>query len=196
MKTFSIEEAFNKAWGLWKQHKELMTVVAVLTLLVGGIGGGHRHYYEPSYIVVLFLALDMFIKLGIIKIGLKVIDGVKTDWNEMFRHGNLFISYLFTSIVYGIGVAIGFVFLIIPGFYVMLKYMFAPIIVVDKNVGIMESFKMSAKMTDGVKWKLLGLIILAILMNILGAIVFFVGLLVSIPVSTLAFLYVYRKLSD
>jgi uncharacterized membrane protein len=44
--------------------------------------------------------------------------------------------------------------------------------------------------------KLLGFGIVLGLVNILGAIVLLVGLLVSIPVTALAFFYVYRKLEN
>jgi uncharacterized membrane protein len=55
--------------------------------------------------------------------------------------------------------------------------------------------KESNRITRGHKWPLLGLVALLILINVLGVLALVVGLLVSIPVSTFAFVQAYRSLS-
>lgn len=59
--------------------------------------------------------------------------------------GNLFV----VSIVYGIGVAIGFVFLIVPGIWLALRYSMAFFIVVEENVSAGQAFRKSALLTKG-----------------------------------------------
>lgn len=49
-------------------------------------------------------------------------------------------------------------------------------------------------MTEGVKWKLLGFCIVMGLINIVGLVALVVGVLVSFPVTNLAYLHIYRKL--
>ena len=80
--------------------------------------------------------------------------------------------------------------------YLGIKYNFSTIIVIDqKEVGIIEAFKKSAHMTRGVKWKLIGLFITIVLVNLLGLLVLIVGVLASHPASMLAHLSIYRKLA-
>jgi uncharacterized membrane protein len=200
MKTFSIKEAYKKAWELWKQHKALMTFTAIVSLVLGGFRSGEHGYYfySPMMIVltIAFIVLSILIKIGLTKLFLKVTDGQPTDWKEIFKHRELFFVYLGTSILYGLGIVVGTILLVIPGLYFVFTYMFAPVLVIDKNIGIKEAFKRSAEMTKGVKWSLLWLMLVLVATNLAGAFVFMVGLLISIPVTSLVYMQVYRKLSN
>ena len=51
-------------------------------------------------------------------------------------------------------------------------------------------------MTDGIKWKLILFCLALGGLNLLGAIALGVGLLVTIPTSLMAYVYVYRALRD
>jgi len=197
MQTFSIKESYKRAWELWKANKGLMTFATVVSMILGSFRNPGEHgYYRTSIIIaVILFVIAVLVKIGLTKLFLKVVDGQPTNWKEIFKHGDLFIVYLCTSILFGIGLIIGTILLVIPGIYFALTYFFAPVIVIDQKIGIINAFKKSKEMTKGVKWKLLGLILVLILTNILGALVFVVGLLVSIPVSSLAYMHVYRKLS-
>lgn len=198
MKTFSIKESFRKSWELWKQNKGLMTIAAIFSMVVASFKNGGQdshHYRTPFVIAVAFFLLAVLMKIGLTKLFLKVNDGQHTNWKEVFKHGDLFFVYLATTILFGLGVIVGSLLLIIPGIYFLFTYMFAPVIVIDQKIGIIDAFKKSAQMTDGVKWKIFGLMLLLALTNIVGVLVFVVGLLVSIPVSALVYMHVYRKLS-
>ncbi|HEY6021129.1 MAG TPA: hypothetical protein VIY48_14845 [Candidatus Paceibacterota bacterium] len=82
---------------------------------------------------------------------------------------------------------------IVAAVYVGLRYSMSRLEVLD-GAGIVDSLRKSAIITHGVKWKLLGFLIVLGLLNILGAIVFLVGLLVTIPISMIAVSHVYTKL--
>ena len=60
--------------------------------------------------------------------------------------------------------------------------------------GITASLRESAEMTHGIKWHLLGFFIIILLLNIVGALLLLVGLLVSVPVTMIAYAHVYQKL--
>lgn len=57
-----------------------------------------------------------------------------------------------------------------------------------------QAFKESMRMTDGKFWKLLGVLALFIIVNIIGAIPFGLGLIVTLPVTILASAHLYKKL--
>lgn len=79
--------------------------------------------------------------------------------------------------------------------YIALRYSMSRFEVLD-GACIVESLRKSTVITRGVKWKLLGFMIVAILLNILGALLLLVGLLVTIPVTMLAMAHVYTKLKS
>ena len=65
----------------------------------------------------------------------------------------------------GFVVVVGLALLVVPGVYLSIRFMFVPILIVDKELTIKEAFKKSTTLTKGVKWKLLGLaLILGLIM--------------------------------
>lgn len=77
--------------------------------------------------------------------------------------------------------------------YIALRYSMSRFEVLD-GAGIIESLRKSAIITRGVKWKLLGFILVLGLMNLVGLVLFLVGFLVTLPISMVAIAHVYTKL--
>ena len=90
----------------------------------------------------------------------------------------------------------GLILLIIPGIIWAVRFSFSFYIVVDTKVGPVIAMKESYAITKGKFWKLLLFWIVVGLVNLLGLICLGVGLFVSVPVTTLASVYVYRWLSQ
>jgi uncharacterized membrane protein len=77
--------------------------------------------------------------------------------------------------------------------YLALRYSFARLAALD-GARVGDSLRQSSKLTHGVKWHLVLFVLALIAVNLLGLLVFIVGLLVSVPVSVFAFVHVYLKL--
>ena len=140
------------------------------------------------------MVISVLVQIGSIKITLDLYDGKPLNFSNLYSHSNLILRYLGASILFGLMVAVGFILLIIPGIYLAIKYQFFSFLIVDKNMGIMDSFKKSEDMTQGVKMNLLLFSLALAGVNILGALVFIVGLIVTIPTTVMATVYVYKKL--
>jgi uncharacterized membrane protein len=78
--------------------------------------------------------------------------------------------------------------------YLALRYSMVRFSVID-GAGITESLRESTKMTHGVKWPLFGFSVLLIVINIIGSIPFGLGLLITAPISLIAYAHVYDKLA-
>ena len=199
MKTISIKQAFKDGWGFFKVNKKAL-IASTFVLMVAGAfqKTPNKIFWEAgassALIFVAIWVVNLILQIGWIKMLLNLIDEEVTSVRELIQHSGLFWKYAGTYILLALLVGVGLILFIVPGLYWALKYGFAPIIIVDEHMTIREAFKKSSKITLGVKWKLLGLLIVMIFSNILGALVIFVGLFVSIPVSMLAYLSVYRKL--
>lgn len=109
-------------------------------------------------------------------------------------HPQPFWTYLGASILLGLAIAVGFLLLIVPGIIFTLMFMFTTFIVIDRELGPVEAMKESRRITHGYKWRLLGFGLVLALVNLLGILALVIGLLVSIPVSSLAFAHAYRTL--
>jgi uncharacterized membrane protein len=84
--------------------------------------------------------------------------------------------------------------LIVPGIIFGLMFMFATFIVIERELGPIDAMNESHRLTRGHKWQLFGFVLLLVLVNLLGLLALLVGIFVSIPVSTLAFVHAYRVL--
>ncbi len=194
MNNFSIKESFRSGWEIYKQHTSVIFLATLILAAVNivadkthGVSFGAWFLWVPVTIVVAAL------HIGWTKLLLKIRDGEAGSLRELVAHGNLLLKYFSTLILFVIGALIGLI-LIIPGIYFIVRYQFAILLVIDKNLGVTDAFKESTRLTNGVKWKLIGFSLIAFLINVLGALPFGIGLLITMPLTTLAHMYIYRKL--
>lgn len=141
-------------------------------------------------------ALSLIISLGAKKITLDLVDGKDAQLGDLFSQSQLFWKFLLATVVYAVVLVVGFILLIIPGIYFSLKYGFFGYILVDHpELSAMESLSESARLTEGIRWQLFVFSLALIGINILGAIVFGIGLLYTLPVSIMAYTALYRSLT-
>lgn len=140
--------------------------------------------------------ISVLIALGTTHIILSLVDGKTVSITGIFSRSDLFWKYLLASIMYALAMGIGFILLIIPGVYILLKYGFYGYAIVDRpELTAIDALKESARLTDGIKWQLLSFYLALIGINILGALALGIGLLYTIPVSSMATVALYRSLT-
>ena len=150
----------------------------------------------PSIIIsILFFILNLIISMGLIKISLKFVDKEKAGLSNLFYTKSI-LPFFLTTLLSGVITLIGFILLIVPGIIIGTRLQFAPYLVIDKGLGPIEALKKSWKMTEGVTWNLILLGLLSVWVNIAGILVFVIGLVITVPATTIAKAYVYRKLSS
>ena len=163
--------------------------------------------------------LSTFIHIGILKVGLELAEGKKAKLDDFLNHANLFwkfiavmavfvvalIASIFIPVASGFFLAIFFfhklsyfvlAFLgLIPALYLLLTFCFAPVVLVDTNCSIWASFQHAVKISKHNKLSILGFLSVISLFNLIGMILFGVGLLITAPLTFISFLLLYRKLA-
>lgn len=210
-KAFSIGDALRFGWEKYKERWLFWIGLLVIIILVGAafnvvekmIGGGAESPDARPGLIASLLGLVVILaniyvqnrlNIGTTSIFLKAVHGGTPEYRDLLAKPYLFWRYLGASILFSIGIGIGLILLIVPGIYLMLRYGYYAAAMVDRDEGLMESFETSSRITEGQRLNLLllGLALLAI--NVLGLIPFGLGLLITVPVSALAAIYVYRIL--
>lgn len=141
------------------------------------------------------LAVSVLLNIGLLRIQLNVLDAKDATIGMLFKAEGLFWRFLGASLLLGLLVVAGLILFIIPGIYWAIKYQFILPLIVDKKQGIGEAFTTSGKITMGYKGWLLGLAIVLGLINIAGFLALGVGLLITIPLTFMTQIYVYRQLA-
>lgn len=204
MKKFSIQEAIKIGWELTKKNLGFLVGVVIIVFLVNLIPNFFSLLFEENTssaaVVAMVVALvawvlNLLVSLGMIKISLSVIDNTKKSFADIYNGYPLLLNFFIGSFLYGLIVILGLFLLVVPGIYFAIKYHFYSYFIVDKKLGPIEALKESGKITQGVKINLLLFSIVLGLINILGAIPFGLGLLITVPVTMLAYAHVYRLLS-
>ena len=114
---------------------------------------------------VMVAVIGIVFEIGYLKYILKLVSGMYPSVEDLLKYSYLIWRYVLGWLAYGAVVVIGLVLLIVPGVYLSIRFMFVPILIVDKELTIKEAFRKSTALTNGVKWKLFGLaLILGLIM--------------------------------
>jgi len=205
-KVLSLDQALSHGWEMMKKNFWFLLVVFVITVAVSMVFSffsdplsKHLHQTIPAVLYAVLMIMDcvvgLIITIGMRKIYLKIIDGIKPEFNDLYLHYKYFWRYLAVSLLYGLLVIAGLILLIFPGIYWAIKYRFAPILVIDQNTSVMESFHKSAEMTKGVMWSLFAFDWITLIIVMIGFLVIFVGIIPAAFVVSLANIFIYRKLA-
>lgn len=200
--TFSVGSSLREGWRLFKENRSVllkMTLTIGLLQLASSIFNVKHVETSGDVIMVLvsFAAgiLGAICMMGMLGATIKLVRGQGARYDDLLPSWHTIWRFALVSLVSGIFIVLGFIALLVPGIYLMLRFTFARYIVVDMpQVGVFEALRKSGELTRGVKWELLGLLLVLLLINIVGLIPAGLGLLVTVPVSLLALSKVYTVL--
>ncbi len=198
--SFSIVDSLSYGWKTFKANWQFLVSVALVTFLVNliprqlsGWAEGELPGFTFLFSIMGALA-NLVVSIGSTVILLKLVDQKIPRFDDLWKHYSLMLNYFLASALMGLIIFAGIILLIVPGLYFAVKYHFMMYFVVDKKMGPLEALRASGKITEGVKWKIVGLVLASAGVMILGALALGIGILVAIPVIGLADVYVYRKL--
>jgi hypothetical protein len=196
--TLSARACIRYGWETFKKRPWIFVGVTLLLGVVRAILPGGDDDASWSVLIPIFIVsslLSAYLQLASNNFTLRAHDSVEgVSWKDLWCP-NLYLAYLGASILMVLAVVAGMILLIIPGIIVALGLSLTGYLVVDRNLGPVEAIKESWRLTKGHKWSILRLAVLMTLVNILGFVLLFVGLLVTLPVTMIAFAHAYRILS-
>ena len=113
---------------------------------------------------------------------------------EIFRHFGSTLSLMLAYILQMILIMIGLVLLVLPGLYLMIAYMYAMPLIVEKKMSVWQALETSRKAITRVWFRFFGLLMLVSLINMLGILTLGIAWIWTIPWSVLAMSMVYVKM--
>lgn len=197
MNTISVQAALHYGWDTFKKRPGFFIGMTAIIFVVSWVTGfilGMLGLKENFLGAILNLLVTTLLDLGVVATMLKIYEAPESAKIEDLWHPQQYLSYLVATILTAIIVVVGLILLIVPGVIAALMLLFVKFIVVDRKMGPIDAIKESARMTKGNRMTLFLLVLSIAVINIIGAILLLVPLLVTIPVSTLAMVYTYRKL--
>jgi len=209
--TFSKKEAIKFGWETAKKNLGFFIVLLVIIGLISIFWElieivtkispfpdlMIRRYVVVSVIINIILDIIVIIMdLGLIKICLNFYDGLKSKISDLFSQYRLIFKCIGATILWILMVLPGLILFIIPGIYLGIRFQFYNCFIVDQKTGVIESLRRSWQITQGNVWNLFLFGLLLTVINILGLLCLIVGLFITIPTTTIAYIFVYRKLAN
>ena len=182
---------YSRSWALLKANFwPLFGVSLLMNLLFAAVG-----YTQFKGIFFVSPLLGGILAGGMYYYFLKKVRGQPTTVGDAFAgFTKAFLPLLIAGLLISIFVTVGLILLVIPGIYLIVCYIFAYVLAVDKGLGFWESMETSRKVVARQWWRVLGLILMGIPFMLLGVAALVVGIFIAIPLVTGAFIYAYEDL--
>ncbi len=195
--SFLIGESLRFGWEKTRLHNALVFKVVLTMLALEVASAIVQKVLEGTALgflasLVLF-ATVVLLGIGATRITLRLAQGHAAHYRDLIPPTKLVWPYIAAAVLSGLAVLGGLILLIIPGIWVALRLSMVRFEVIE-GVGIRESLNKSWELTRGHSGKLVLFALSALLLNLAGALALMVGLLVTIPVTLIAYAHVYQKL--
>lgn len=200
MALFDRKAAFQFAWKTIQEYFGFLIGLIVVTqgivllpeILLAPLSKSQPWLWGIGKFLV-WLA-SMFVGAGLLKILIALVYQHKARFTDLFSASAVFAQYLIGTVLYGLLTVVGYLLLIVPGVIWGLEYKFVPYLLVHTGCSFQEAFQGSRRMTDGAKKDLLVMMLMILGINLIGALFLGIGLLMTVPMTMVAEVHVYKQL--
>jgi len=213
---FSFKEIFVFGWEKTLQHAWF---VFLSTIIITALMGAVSHAFFINFIVCLMAGLSIAsISLLIVRnhsfTFMDLVNPVLSH-KRVLKFFALVAFYIVPAILLSLTSAVlvmgvtsgstsavlfGFILtvaLLVPTFYVAVRFKFFPYVVIEhENASVSELILKSYKLTENNFWALFCFMLLALILNIFGLMFFIVGLFITVPVTIFATAHLYDRFKN
>ncbi len=136
---------------------------------------------NQQIVAILSYPVLMPLIVGIMMLAIKHSRGEHIEFKSMFDYYHIIGHLALAGILIYIMTLIGFIFLVLPGIYLSVAYVFALPLIADKGLDVWEAMELSRKTVTKHWFKVFGLMFLLGLIFGLGALALGIGLIWAIP---------------
>jgi hypothetical protein len=191
--------AFSYAWQKFQQYAGPLILIVLIIVAVNILGGVLRFTVDNFFLGIILVAaayvIGQILTIGIINASLMVTRGEAPEVGKAFNTAHLG-EFIIGSIIYGIAVFVGLILCIIPGVIAAIMLGFYGFYVLDQGMSGTEAITASYNMVRDNFGRIFLVLLVAFLLNVVGALLCGIGLLVTAPLSWIMFAYAYRKVNN
>ena len=204
MTNINTSDIIGKAFDFAKSYGLPMAAVLFAANAIGGILGQISGLSSSEEIRVggtllfsiLQLAINALVTVSIFASILKILR--ENGGSYRFDHGlpvSVYVKFAVCQFIYGFVVILGLTLFILPGVFIAVRWVFAPIYIVHHpNAGIGEALQASWKKTEGQFWSLFGLGLVATIVSVSGILLCCIGVYFTMIIAYTAQVITYRML--
>ena len=204
-----VGDAISYGWKGFSANVGPILLIVLVVVLVSIGFNALGVLFDNAFVQLVFsligTVVGFIIALGLIRAALTITDGQKPSVGQVFQ-GDGVVQYIIAAVVLGIGFAVlnfigaitilllpvTFIATLILGFFVQ----FFGYAILDENLGAFDGIKRSFEVVRSNLGDLLLLWLAAVCINILGALLCGIGLLVTVPLTAIAWAYAWRSVTN
>lgn len=189
---FDIREILEKGWEMFKAkplfHLGFMVVI-------GGTQAIFNYFLEDFlFIYTIFLAPAFIV--GFYLVGNKISQGDYFDFQNYFDGFKYWLPVVIVNLFTGLLSVVGLIFLIVPGIYLLVSYMFSLLFVIFGGFDFWESMEYSRKLVTANWWKFFAFGLVLLLINLAGLLALIIGVFITVPVTYLSVYALFEQLTE
>ena len=184
-----IEKAFRDGWGIFKA-KPLFTMGYAAFILMLQVAFA-LYLTDFSFVFTVFLAGPLY--AGFFLVANKISRGEEVLYPDFFGGFQYYMPVVSVWLIGQLLAGFGILFLVLPGIYLMVGYMFAVLMALFGGFDFWNALEYSRKVIHIRRWRFFYLMLLLLVLNIIGALLLMVGLMVTLP---LTFYVIYCAFED
>ncbi|NJL46726.1 MAG: hypothetical protein HC929_03515 [Leptolyngbyaceae cyanobacterium SM2_5_2] len=197
-----IGDYFSRGWAIFKDYAwgfilftfVLALINAVLSRLPSPLGMGMPEDSQGQGLNLVASILNPVLAAGYYCVAFQIARNRPKSFSDFFNGFKKFLPLFLTSLVSGLLIALGLVFLIVPGIYLAVSYMFAQLFVIDKNMNFWSAMETSRRLITKKWFAFFGLGILLFLLVLAGVLILGIGALVTVPLATCVLAAAYEDI--
>lgn len=205
MKQYSmnLKEVFKYSFKQYKKYASFVIgamltffVLAVVPQIYFMMRAPDPPTTKAQVISFVITMVQLFLSLGFTKIMLLLVQDEFVRVADMFNNFRIFLSYFIASFLYGIAVTLGILLLVVPGIFVAIRFQFFPYFIIEERTSSFVALKKSYDLTQNLTLELFLYGVAVVILNILGILIFGVGIVFTYPLTTMATAVIYRSLIE
>ena len=177
-----ISSALSRGWALVRDNMGLLVGATVLAWLM-------------TFVPIIGWFIGFVLLGGLDYMFLRRMRGETVQIGDVFAGFNLaFLNLVMCGLVKLLLICLGVMACILPGIYLGVGYVFAIPLVIDKKMDFWPAMELSRRVVHKHWWSIFALVIVLALVACAGFLACGIGALITIPLASAAFLYVYEDL--
>jgi hypothetical protein len=198
MHSFSKKQALRFGWNALMARPWIFigatALIMVISMILNAIMKGSDGLL--GFIIMLVgTIVQWWLYLGFTRMTLAAYEGGTVRFDMLIGESKTtLLQYVIMTIITGVLVCVGLVLLVVPGIMVYTMLCLSPFLILERKMDAFAALKESRRLTKGHRMNIFLFVIALAIINIIGVLLVGIGLLITIPVSLLAFTFVYKEI--
>uniref|UniRef100_Q3APN2 Uncharacterized protein n=1 Tax=Chlorobium chlorochromatii (strain CaD3) TaxID=340177 RepID=Q3APN2_CHLCH len=183
-----IQRALREGWELFRNNpSEFLgfTLVCFAAWLVGLLFDGGSSIIFSSIAAPLYSGYTMAV--------FRIAKGESLEFSDFFKGFNYLLPLFLASLACTLFVSFGLMLFILPGIYLAVSYMFTTFFIIDYKMNFWQAMETSRTIITRSWFSFFAFAIVLFIINVAGAFLFGIGMIVSAPVTACAAAVAYRN---